>query len=408
MKTIKLTMITGAILAHSLAFADVTVITNATVHTASEQGTLQNATVVIENGNIKAVNPPSFEADITIDAEGRVLTPGFIGTGTALGLVEVSAVANSRDAGDDDAGLDFAVSSAFNPRSSLIPYARKGGITQTVVTPWGGKSEFAGLGFVADLSGKFDSVTDEQTALVIHLGGNSKGSRAMSLKKVKDKFEAHLAKTKKADKKDDKAEPSAEELVLTKVLAGDMPVVVSSSRASDILQAIKLKEQFGLNLLIKGAEDAVLVAEELAKAKVSVILNAVSNLPSNFDSLHASLETAGKLEKAGVTVILTISDSHMVNNLRYDAGVAVANGMSFEGAIKAVTSAPAQAFGLNSGVIEAGKRADLVLWSADPFEYSTHVEKMWINGEEVSTESRHDKLRERYTTSSELPRAYTK
>ncbi|WP_462154674.1 amidohydrolase family protein [Pseudoalteromonas piscicida] len=409
MKTMKLTMITSALLAHSVAFANVTAITNATIHTATDVGVLEGATLVIENGKIKAINPDNVTADVTIDASGKVVTPGFIGSMNQLGLVEVGAVAASRDAGDDDAGVDFDASTAFNPRSSLIAYARKGGVTQNFVAPWGGKSEFAGLGFVVDLSGEFNSVTDKQTALIIHLGAKSKGSRAKALDNVVKKLEAQQEKLAKKDKKDE-GKPSSEEQVLTQVLAGDMPVIATLSRASDILEAIKLKEKFGLDLIIQGADDAVVVAEQLAEAKVPVILSAVSNLPASFDSMHASLDNAGKLEKAGVNVILSIGGdgSHNVYQLRFDAGIAVANGMSHEGALKAVTANPAKALGIDGGVIEAGKRADIVMWSADPFEFSTTIDKIWINGEEVSTESRHDKLRDRYTTDSDMPRAYTK
>ncbi|ATD06249.1 hypothetical protein PPIS_a1065 [Pseudoalteromonas piscicida] len=283
------------------------------------------------------------------------------------------------------------------------------GVTQNFVAPWGGKSEFAGLGFVVDLSGEFNSVTDKQTALIIHLGAKSKGSRAKALDNVVKKLEAQQEKLAKKDKKDE-GKPSLEEQVLTQVLAGDMPVIATLSRASDILEAIKLKEKFGLDLILQGADDAVVVAEQLAEAKVPVILSAVSNLPASFDSMHASLDNAGKLEKAGVNVILSIGGdgSHNVYQLRFDAGIAVANGMSHEGALKAVTANPAKALGIDGGVIEAGKRADIVMWSADPFEFSTTIDKIWINGEEVSTESRHDKLRDRYTTDSDMPRAYTK
>ncbi|GEK09432.1 amidohydrolase family protein [Pseudoalteromonas sp. McH1-7] len=409
MKTMKLAMITSALLAHSAAFAEVTAITNATLHTATAEGVIEGATLLIENGKIKAINPNNINADVTIDASGKIITPGFIGSMNQLGLVEVGAVAASRDAGDDAAGIDFDASTAFNPRSSLIAYARKGGVTQNLVTPWGGKSEFAGLGFVVDLSGTFDSVTDRQSALVIHLGAKSEGSRAKSLDNVVKKLASHQEKQNKKDDKD-KAKPTAEEQVLTQVLAGEMPVIASVSRASDILEVIKVKEQFGLDLIIKGANDAVLVADELAKANVPVILSAVSNLPSSFDSMHASLDNAGKLEKAGVKVILSIGGdgSHNVYQLRFDAGIAVANGMSHAGALKAITANPAAALGIDGGVIEVGKRADIVMWSADPFEFSTTIDKIWINGEEVSTESRHDKLRDRYTTDSDMPRAYTK
>ncbi|CAM3989294.1 amidohydrolase family protein [Pseudoalteromonas byunsanensis] len=414
MTKLKLSMITGALLASSAAFAQVTAITGVTVHTATEQGTLNNATVLIEDGKIKAINPENVTANETINANGLVLTPGFIGSMNQLGLVEVGAVANSRDASDEKAGLDFDPSYAFNARSSLIPYARKGGITQSVVSPVNYDGAYQGLAFTANLSGEFDSVTDKHTAFVIYLGAKSKGSRALSFQQFIEKLEGQKAKlAKKDDKKDDKKDadkPSGEERVLTQLLNGEMPVVISASRAADIVQIIKLKAEYGLDIIISGAADAVLLADELAKAEIPVIVSAVSNLPSDFDAMHATLENASKLEKAGVKVLLTIAgdSSHNLYQLRFDAGIAVSNGMSYNSAIKAVTSNVADAFAIDGGKIAVGQPADLVLWSADPFELSTTVEKMWINGEEVTTESRHDKLRERYTTDSELPRAYTK
>ena len=117
---------------------------------------------------------------------------------------------------------------------------------------------------------------------------------------------------------------------------------------------------------------------------------------------------SGILEKAGVKVLLTVGGdaSHNVYQLRYDP-VMQCLVMSQQG-IKAMTSNVADVFGINAGSLEVGKAADVVMWSNDPFELSSHVNKMFINGVEVSTESRQDKLRERYTTESNVPRAYTK
>ena len=412
MKKFNLSLYTSAFLASSAAFAQVTAITNATVHTMTEQGVLHNATVLIEDGKITSINPSKLSADNVIDAQGKILTPGFIGSMNQVGLVEVGAVSRSNDGYDKKASPMFDASTAFNPRSSLVPYARKGGLTQNIVAPRGGESIFSGLSFVTDLSGEFESVTATETALIVRLGAKSGGSRAVSLKQLVDKLEAQQKKLSKKDKKDDKQdEPSKEEQVLTKVLNGELPLIAKVSRASDILELLKLKAQFGLNLALWNAEDAPLVKVQISQSETPVIISAVSNLPSDFDSLHASLETAGELEKAGVKVLLAVGSdsSHNVYQLRFDAGIAVANGMSHEGALKAVTSNIADVFGLNAGKIAKNQRADLVLWSADPFEFSTYIESMWINGEKVSpNDSRHDKLRERYNTPSNMPRAYTK
>ncbi|MBD57965.1 amidohydrolase family protein [uncultured Pseudoalteromonas sp.] len=407
-QSLKLSLVAASLVSATASAASVAIV-NATLHTSTEQGVLEGASVVIDEGKIVAINPASIDADTTIDAKGQIVTAGFIGTMNQLGLVEVGAVAGSRDGGDDKAGIDFDPSLAFNPRSSLIPYARKGGITQDLIVPNGGESIFAGLASVVDLSGSFDSVNKKQVALVVHLGEKSKGSRAMSMKTLIDKLEGQKS-AKKDDKKDDKKEPSTEQKVLDAVLAGEMPLIASVQRASDIYELVKLKQSYGINLVIHGGDDAVVVADTLAKANVPVIISSMANLPGSFDSLHANLANAGKLEKAGVKVIIGVAgdSSHNVYQLRFDAGNAVSYGMSQQGALSAVTSNIADVFGLNSGAIATGKRANLVMWSADPFELNSHVSKMWINGVEVSTEARQDKLRERYTTDSAMPRAYTK
>lgn len=393
----------GAVNAQSLA------IINATIHTSTEQGVLKGASIVMDNGKITAINPAEVSADEIIDANGKIVTPGFIASNNQLGLVEVGAVAGSRDAGDDKAGIDFDVSLAYNAHSSLIPYARKGGVTRDVITPYGGDSIFAGLASVVDLSGSLESDVQKQAALVVHLGERRKGSRAFTLQTLINKLDAHQTKLSKKDKKDDD-KPSTEDKVMAKVLSGDMPLVISVSRAADIIELIKVKEQFGVNLVLSGAQDAVVVKEHIAKANIPVIISAMDNLPGSFDSLHANLNNAGLLEKAGVKVLLTVGGdaSHNIYQLRYDAGNAVSYGMSQQGALKAVTSNVADVFGINAGSIEVGKAADVVMWTNDPFEISSNVSRMFINGTEVSTQSRQDKLRDRYTTDSNMPRAYTK
>ncbi|MBT2153302.1 MULTISPECIES: amidohydrolase family protein [Pseudoalteromonas] len=408
-RSFSLSLVAAGLLASGAVSAQSLAIINATLHTSSDQGVLESASIVMNDGKITAINPSDVKADKIIDAKGQIVTPGFIATVNQLGLVEVGAVAGSRDAGEEKAGIDFDASLAFNPRSSLIPYARKGGVTRDLITPYGGDSIFAGLASVVDLSGSFESVLKKQAALVVHLGERSKGSRAFTLQTLINKLDEHQTKASKEAKKDD-AKPSAEDKIMAKVLKGDMPLLISVSRASDIVELIKVKQQFGVNIVLNGAQDAVVVKDRIAKAGIPVIISAMDNLPGSFDSLHASLNNAGILEKAGVKVLLTVGGdaSHNVYQLRYDAGNAVSYGMSQQGALKAMTSNVADVFGINAGSLEVGKAADVVMWSNDPFELSSHVNKMFINGVEVSTESRQDKLRERYTTESNMPRAYTK
>ena len=396
-------------------------ITNAKVYSATEQGVLEGTTVIVDNGVISAINPASVEADQVVDAKGKVLTPGFIGSMNQLGLVEVGAVANSRDARDKKADITFDASLAFNPKTSVIPYTRKGGITTNVSVPQGGDSIFKGQAFVAELTGDFDSVIATDKALIVSLGAKSKGSRAMDLQNLIDELEsaekAHskMAKSqssKKADKKkssDSDKEPSKKEQLMAKVITGQLPVIVYADRAIDLVQLIKLKDKFGINLVIAGAEDGAVVADKLAKAEIPVIINPISNLPGGFDSLHNSLKNAELLTSAGVKIALTVGgDTHNLYQLRYNAGNAVANGLTKEQAIAAISANVADIFGLDTGRVAVGQKADLVLWSADPLDLNSHVEQMWISGQEYGTESRQDALRKRYTADTDMPRAYTK
>ena len=403
-----------------------TAITNATVYTVASQGILTQATVIIDQGKITQVYsqqnmPNAIEADEIIDANERILTPGFIGTLNSLGLVEVGAVAETRDGKDKKADITFDASLAFNPKSTLIAYTRKGGITSNIVAPHGGEDLFAGQAFAVDLSGEFTSIIEKQNAVLVYLGAESKGSRAQKLQELDYKLEdAKKALEKKEDSKDkdknkkdedkkDAKEPKRDELVINALLAGEKPLLAYADRATDLLALIALKKKYGIDLVLVGASDSVLIADEIAAAKVPVILSSIDNLPSSFDSLHASLGNIVKLAKAGVKIILAPKgESHNLNQLRFDAGIAVANGLSKADAFSAITANVADVFKLNSGRIAVGKNADLVLWSADPFELSTKVDSMWINGKQVSTRSRQDALRDRYTEQSAMPRAYSK
>jgi imidazolonepropionase-like amidohydrolase len=421
-KLFKASLVAIALAAVSSANAESFAITNATIHTVTEQGILTNATVVIDDGKIIAINPKKIDADVVFDAMGKILTPGLIGSMNSLGLVEVNAVSRTRDARDKKADITFDASLAYNPRSTVVPYTRKGGITSNVTVPGGGDSMFKGQTFVTDLSGEFDSVFIKENAVLIDLGAKSSGSRALSLQKLRYKLEdaqkaltkaAEEEKAAKKDKKDDDKkktpkEPKRDEQIINALLAGEKPLVAYADRATDLLELLKLKAEFNLDLVIAGGADAILITEEIAAANVPVIFGALDNLPSSFDSLHSSLENTAKLTNAGINVSLAIHDAHNLYQLRFEAGNAVANGLTKEQALAAVTANVADAFNIDAGRIAVGKKADLVLWSADPFELSSKVDKMWIDGKEYSTQSRQDELRKRYTTESELPRSYTK
>lgn len=405
-----LTLTLATVLLSATVQAKTIAITNATVYTVASQGILSQATVVIENDLIVAINPEQINADETIDANGRILTPGFIGTINSLGLIEVNAVASTRDDSDKQADISFDASLAFNPKSTLIAYTRKGGITSNIVTPQGGTGLFAGQSFAVNLSGDFNSIIAKKNAVLVYLGAESKGSRAQKLQALTHKFDDIQKKLNKKPEQDDKPEKELkrDEKVIELLLSGDKLLLAYADRATDLLALLALKQKYNLDLVLVNASDAVLVADAIAAAKVPVIISAIDNLPNSFDSLHGALSNIATLSAAGVKVILAPNgETHNLNQLRFDAGVAVANGLAKTDALMALTANVADVFKLNTGRIAVGKSADLVLWSADPFELSTKVDLMWINGKQVSTQSRQDALRNRYMSQGDMPKAYS-
>ncbi|PCI32495.1 MAG: amidohydrolase [Alphaproteobacteria bacterium] len=384
----------------SLARAEDLAITHATVYSATEQGLLADATVVIKDGIITAINPATLDVDRVIDAEGKILTPGLIGAMTQIGLVEIGSEGKTRDDSDGKADITFDPSLAFNGGSSLIPLARKGGLTRIIGTPKAGSRLFAGQSFIADLTGSLTSVQATNTGVVVSLGSPSKGSRARELQTLIDTLDRGTKITDKPLSKKDQAVRS--------VLEGRKPLLIYANRTSDILQVIALKKRFSIKVVLIGAADAVVVKAQLTQANIPVVINPMHNLPTSFDSLHQSLRNAGLLARAGVKVVFQGVGSHYLYQLRFDAGNAVANGMPYEDALAAITANVADVFGLNSGKIAVGKRADLVLWQGDPLDLNSRVVTLWIDGKAYDTETRQDKLRQRYQAQSDLPKAYVK
>jgi imidazolonepropionase-like amidohydrolase len=152
--------------------------------------------------------------------------------------------------------------------------------------------------------------------------------------------------------------------------------------------------------VIAGGTEAWVVAADLARDKVPVILNALANLPADFDRIGARLENAALLQKAGVTITFMLDDepTHNARKLRQTAGIAVAHGLPFDAALAGLTANPADIFGVGAtrGRIARGQVADLVLWTGDPLEVSTLADQVWIAGRAVEMRSRQTELRDRY------------
>jgi imidazolonepropionase-like amidohydrolase len=408
------------------ALAETTAIVGGKVHTVGPEGTIENATIIIVDGRITAVGSGFGVPDgaTVIDASGKVVTPGLFSPMGRLGLVDVSSSSGPVDSSQTNehftAGFDVA--DAYNSRSVAIAIQRIDGITRaaTVPSPGGGGGHvLSGLAAIVNLGDK-DALDKRGAAMVVTLGeGGSRfagGSRTAawlvlrnSLDEARD-YRDHKGDFERGMRRE--YEHSLADLeALQSVISGDTPLLVNIHRASDIETLIALTAEYGLRAIIVGGAESWMVADELADAEISVILQVTSNLPGNFDQLNARRGTANILAKAGVRFALSDSQSESNNarNITQSAGNAVADGLSWDIALHAITLAPAQIYGVADkvGSIEAGKAADIVIWPADPFELTNYPDQVLINGVVIPMESRQTMLRDRYLQmDSEMPPAY--
>jgi imidazolonepropionase-like amidohydrolase len=387
---------------------------------------VENGTVLIRDGRIvQAGANVAIPSDARrIDAAGKWVTPGFINSATQLGIQEVQLESPTRDAsarGRDAIAASFTVWEGFNPASVLLAPARSEGITTVVVAPSGGL--IAGQAAVVDLvSGSLsDMMVRAPVGMVAQIG--SPGSAGVGARaELAVKLRALLEDTRAYSRRRAEFERAATRdfvagrldlEAMIPVVEGRLPLIVVADRASDIEAAIKLASDHGVRLVIASGTEAWLVADKLAAARVPVLTGAMNNIPGSFSTLGSRQESAALLRRAGVDVILIGNagggdeETFNVRNLKQEAGNAVAYGMSWDDALRAVTIAPARVLGIADryGTLEPGKVANVVVWSGDPFEFSTRAEHVLVRGMEITDPSRQDMLEQRYRT---LPPDYRK
>jgi imidazolonepropionase-like amidohydrolase len=405
-----LSILSGLALSASLT-AQTIVITNAEIHTMGPQGTIKKGSLVIENGRITAVGPSvAVPASARrIDARGRIVTPGLLDSFSQIGLVEIGAVQGSNDTADQDDRITAAFNAvdAINPRSTLIPVNRIEGLTRVVATPGNGKSLIAGTSAVIDLAGPGDYLIRSPAAMNAVLGETGArlggGSRQSAILRLREAFRDALdyAANRKAYDQGDRRPYSLSRLdleALIPVVKGELPLVITADRASDIEAALRLAKDFHLKLILASVNEGWMVAREIAEAKVPVLVNPLSDLPGAFESLGATLENAARLHKAGVTMAFMTGDAHNSRNIRQAAGNAVANGLPWDVALAAMTSVPARIWGIAGryGTLEPGKDADVVIWDGDPLEVTSFPTAVLIRGREMPMTNRQLELRDRY------------
>lgn len=402
-------MLTTAALVAPPAAAETLAITGATIYVSPDRK-LEDATLVVTDGKITAIGagvaiPASARR---IDATGKVVTAGLIESACQLGLVEVELEPAGGDGRFGTAPTPihaaFRATDSFDPRSVAIPVARTGGVTSAIAGPTGGllsgQSAWMSLADAARPAAPVAAPAAMNAALgALAIGNGSRGHAIELLREALDDAAQYQAKRGAYDRNQSR-KLAAERLdleALLPVLSGRLPLVITAHAESDLRAALALAKERRLRLIIAGGAEAWRLADELAAARVPVILDPTANLPELM-AADVRDDNAALLAKAGVQVaISTLGEASSVRTLRQLAGVAVAHGLRWDQALAAVTSVPAAIFGQPArGLLTRGGPADLVIWSGDPLELGSRAELVLIGGVPQSMQTHQTRLLERY------------
>jgi len=402
-------------------------LTGATVHTVSHEP-ITNGYVLVKDGRIAGVGSaaPTTEAK-QISLAGLHLYPGMIALNTDLGLVEIDAVRATVDLKEvGEYTPDVSSWLAVNPDSELLPVARANGVSHFEPTPAG--AVVAGQSGLMALTGWTTEEMVLRKSIALHVYWPSASldttpkERARDPKKWKpledqdkerkeklrqlDEFFAEARAYAKAREgaKDFQIVPAWEAML--SVVRGEIPVTIHADDARQIRAAVSWAVTNGVKMILADGLDAGRVADLLATNNVPVVFSHVFSLPPReTDDYAAQFRAAGVLSQAGVKFAFSGTGGSLVKNLPYTAAQAVAFGLSAEEAVKALTLYPAQIAGVADrlGSIEVGKDATLFVTDGNLLDIRSNVKRMWIDGREVSLESRHTRLYERYKSRPRQP-----
>ena len=384
------------------ANASDTLIKNGTIHIGDGSEAFVGD-IYIKNGVINSIGNLNIKASIIINAEGKIITPGFIAPMTAVGIVEIGSLDVTRDDEADYLNMGFSIFRAFNPNSTLIPWNRSNGLTSVITLPQQTSMPLAGMGSFFVLDGKMN-VTGMKDMVMLGKMGASSGSRSEDLDLLENLISlGKLVRNKNYEKVLESPIAEFFELhpqdieALDKIANKRLPLIIETNRATDIKHLIDIKNKYNLNLILAGIEDAPLVLNELAQSGIPVIINPMDNIPNSFDELSSSLELASMLNKAGVTIMFDSARSHNYHLMRQGAGNAVAYGMKYEDAISGMSKIVADVFGIKDrGSLVKGNFADIVIWESDPLEPASIPLYVIIEGKQMDLITRSSRLKDRY------------
>jgi imidazolonepropionase-like amidohydrolase len=416
---------------------DTFLIRGATVHPVAS-AEIENGSVLVRDGKIIGIgrNLTAPKGIRIVEGKGLHVYPGMIDSGTQIGLSEISSTRESVDTGElgkFDPQLRAEI--AINPASEHIPVTRANGITSVITLPLatgegGGRrgaappSIIAGQAALVNLDGwTWEEMDIKRSAgmalripIIPPLGGrrgdfqpeigagrgsytDAKKNYDNDLRELRDFFEQarRYQKAKSANEKGFRPDLKFEAML--PVLEGKEPVIVLASRERAIRDAVQLADQQKVKVIIADPKELGKMGPELKSRNIPAILGPTLAVPLHDDDPYDTAYTLPEqFFKAGVKFAFGSFDNEFSRNLPYQAATAVAFGLPYEEALKAVTLNAAQIWGVSDriGSIEEGKWADLMITDGDPLEAKTQIKQLFIKGKNVDLDNKQRRLYEKY------------
>ncbi len=361
---------------------------------------ISNGVVLINGGKIERVG---LEREVAIPSNykviaAKVVTPGLIDAHSVVGLAGIFNYNHDQDQLEksDPIQPELRAVDAYNANERLVSFLRDFGIT-TLHTGHGTGALISGQTMIVKTLGTTveHALVQPVFAVAFTLGASVRenfqkpGTRSKGVAMLREKFIEAQDYAKKMKSKDTAKRPTRDLKleVLADILDRKIPALITANKATEIMTALRLQKEFGFRMILDGAAEAYLVLEELKAANVPMILHPTM-VRTYGETRNASFETAAKLKQAGIKFALQSGYEGYVPKTRvvlYEAALAVANGLPFEDGLRAITIDAAEILGIANrvGSLEVGKDADLVCFDGDPFEYTSHVCEVIINGQLV-------------------------
>ena len=366
---------------------------------------ITNGVVLVEDGTITEVGPASR---VTIPSgyevhEAKVVTPGLIDAHSVVGLAGIYNVDADQDQLETSSPIqpELRAIDAYNPREKLVQFIREMGVT-TLHTGHGPGALISGQTMIVKTVGETvdEALVDSVAMLAMTLGpavsSNFKkpGTRAKGVAMLREQLIKAREYRKKMSNEDPAKHPPRDLAMemLAKVLDGEVPALITAQKSTEIATALRLQREFGFNLVLDGGAEAYLVLDELKASSVSVLIH--PTMVRNYGGTkNATMETAAKLQEMGIPFAFQSGFEGYVPKTRiviFEAAIAASSGLNRLDALRSVTIESAEILGIADrvGSLTMGKDADIVLFDGDPLEYTTHVQKVIINGNVVSKVSR--------------------